>query len=147
MYYRISIMSRSIIHALISFNMTIKIRIYNIIVIPSSLNIIKKLHLLVDFWQHLYLQRTSVRVMVFNATFNNILTKSWRSVLLIDETRMPGYNHRPAEIHWKLYHIISHRVHLARAGFELTALVVIWTDCIGSNKSNYHHMNTTTNAP
>jgi len=28
-------------------------------------------------------------VMVFNATFNNILIKSWRSVLLVDETGMP----------------------------------------------------------
>jgi hypothetical protein len=31
-----------------------------------------------------------VRVMVFNATFNNI------SVLLVEETRVPGENHRPA---------------------------------------------------
>jgi hypothetical protein len=30
------------------------------------------------------------RVMVFNATFNNI---SWRSILLVDKT---GENHRPA---------------------------------------------------
>jgi hypothetical protein len=32
----------------------------------------------------------------------------------------------------KLYHIRLHRVHLAWAGFELTKLVVIGTDCIGS---------------
>jgi hypothetical protein len=31
-----------------------------------------------------------------------------------------------------------YQVHLAWAGFELTALVVIGTDCIGSCKSNYH---------
>jgi hypothetical protein len=30
-----------------------------------------------------------------------------------------------------LYHIILYRVHLACAGFELTTLVVIGTDCIG----------------
>ena len=29
-------------------------------------------------------------------------------------------------------------VHLARAGFKLTTLVVIGNDCIGSCKSNYH---------
>jgi hypothetical protein len=36
-----------------------------------------------------------------------------------------------------------YRVHLARAGLELTALVVINTDCIGSCKSNYHTITTT----
>jgi hypothetical protein len=29
-------------------------------------------------------------VMVFNTTFNNI---SWQSVLLVEETRIPGENH------------------------------------------------------
>jgi len=33
---------------------------------------------------------------VFNATFNNILVISWRSVLLVEETRVPEENHRPA---------------------------------------------------
>jgi len=31
--------------------------------------------------------------MVFNATFNNILVISWRSVLLVEETGVPGENH------------------------------------------------------
>ena len=34
--------------------------------------------------------------MVFDATFNNILAKSWQSVLLVEETGVPGENHRPA---------------------------------------------------
>jgi len=38
---------------------------------------------------------------VFNATFNNILVISWRSVLLVEETRLPGENHRPAACHWR----------------------------------------------
>ena len=38
----------------------------------------------------------------------------------------------------KLYHIMLYWVHLAWAGFELTMLVVIGTDCIDSCKSNYH---------
>ena len=38
----------------------------------------------------------------------------------------------------KLYHIMLYRVHLVCAGFELTMLVVIDTDCIGSYKSNYN---------
>ena len=31
----------------------------------------------------------SVRLVVFNATFNNITVISWQSVLLVDETRIP----------------------------------------------------------
>jgi hypothetical protein len=35
-----------------------------------------------------------VRVIVFNATFNNISAISWRSVLLVRNTGIPGKNHR-----------------------------------------------------
>jgi hypothetical protein len=31
--------------------------------------------------------------MVLNATFNNISVISWQSVLLVEETRVPGENH------------------------------------------------------
>ena len=44
----------------------------------------------------------------------------------------------------KLYHIMLYRVHVARAGFELTTLVVIGTYCTGGCKSNYHMIMTTT---
>ena len=37
----------------------------------------------------------------------------------------------------KLYHIMLYWVHLTWAGFILTKLVVIGTDCIGCCKSNY----------
>jgi hypothetical protein len=33
--------------------------------------------------------------MVLNATFNNVSVISWRSVLLVEETEVPGENHRP----------------------------------------------------
>ena len=66
---------------------------------------------------------------MFNTTFNNILVISQRPVLLVEETEE---NHGPAD---KLYHIMLYRVHLAWAEFELTTLVVIGTDCIGSYKS------------
>ena len=36
---------------------------------------------------------TKVRIMAFNASFNNSL---WRSVLFVEETGVPGENHRPA---------------------------------------------------
>jgi hypothetical protein len=35
-------------------------------------------------------KRVLVRVMVFNATFNNISVISWRSVLLAEETGISG---------------------------------------------------------
>ena len=37
--------------------------------------------------------------MMFNATFNNISDISWRSVLLVEETGVPGENHGPASIY------------------------------------------------
>jgi len=44
---------------------------------------------------------------MFNATFNNISVISWRSVLLVGETGVPGENHRPAANHWQTW---SHNV-------------------------------------
>ena len=52
-----------------------------------------------DFWLALekyVIVYGYVRVMVFNATSINISAISWRSVLLVDETGVPGENHRPA---------------------------------------------------
>ena len=37
-----------------------------------------------------------ISIMVFNATFNNISAKSWRSVLLVEETNVPRENLRSA---------------------------------------------------
>ena len=42
--------------------------------------------------------RVRVRVMVFNATVNNI-SVLWRSALLMEETGVPGENHRPVASH------------------------------------------------
>jgi len=64
------------------------------------------------------------------------------SVLLMEETGVSGENQWPAVSHWQ---IILYREHLTWAGFELvTTLLVIGTDCIGSYKSNYHMIMTTT---
>jgi hypothetical protein len=44
---------------------------------------------------------------VLNATFNNTLVISWRSVLLVEETGGPGEDHRPVASHWQT---LSHNV-------------------------------------
>ena len=43
--------------------------------------------------------------MVYNATFNNISVISWRSVLLVEKTGVPGVNHR--------HHIMLYRLYLS----------------------------------
>jgi len=59
-------------------------------------------------------------------TFNNISVTSWRSVLLVEETGVPGENHR---------------LHLAMS--TIRTLVVIDTDFPGSCLTNYHTITTT----
>ena len=52
--------------------------------------------------------------MVYNATFNNISVIS--SVLLVEETGVPGEKHRPVASHWQT---LSHNVvHLALIGIR-----------------------------
>ena len=45
--------------------------------------------------------------MAFNANFNNISVISWRTVLLVEETGVPGENHWPVASHWQT---LSHNV-------------------------------------
>ena len=80
-------------------------------------------------------------LMVFNATFNNISVISWRSVLLVEETRGPRENHRPVISHWQTW---SHNVvHIALIDIWTHTSVAIGTDCIDSCKSNYHTITAT----
>ena len=52
--------------------------------------------------------------MVFKATFNNISVILWWSVLLVEETALPGENHWSAEFTDKLSHIILSTPHLSK---------------------------------
>jgi hypothetical protein len=71
-----------------------------------------------------YIQYTTIKlgmihgwwVMVFNATFNNISVISWRSVLLVEETGVPGKNHWPAVSHWQTlaHNVVSRTCRLCR---------------------------------
>ena len=65
------------------------------------------------FVDWLYLR---VRFMVFNTTFNNISVISWRSVLLLEETRVPGENYQPAACDWRTlsHNVVSSTPHLNR---------------------------------
>ena len=40
-----------------------------------------------------------IKVMLINATFNNISVISWRSFLLVGGNGVPGENHRPVANH------------------------------------------------
>jgi hypothetical protein len=51
--------------------------------------------------------------MVFIAMFNNISIISWRSVSLVEETRVHRENHPPVASPDKLYLIMLYRVHIA----------------------------------
>ena len=78
------------------------------------------------------------RIVVFDLTFNNSSSLSWISVLLVEETGVPGENHRLiTQITDKFYHLMQ------TSPFELTMLVVIGTDCTCSCKSYYHAITTT----
>jgi hypothetical protein len=46
-----------------------------------------------------FLNILGARVIVFNAVSNNILVISWWSVLLMEETGVPGENHRLVACH------------------------------------------------
>ena len=71
---------------------------------------------------------------VLDAIFNNIsvIWLTLRSVLLVEESGVPGENHRP------LSHNVVSSTPRHERGFAPTTSLVIGTDCICNCKSNYH---------
>ena len=65
---------------------------------------VKVLIVLIIVWFVLLL---TVVVMMLNTTFNDISIISWRLVLLVEETGIPGENHWPAVSDWQT---VSHNV-------------------------------------
>jgi hypothetical protein len=66
---------------------------------PYIKYILRPVHTM-SLWSH-HDFRGRVRIMVLSDTFNNIAVISWRSVLLVVETGVPGENHRSAGSHWQ----------------------------------------------
>ena len=77
-------------------------------------------------------QNNRVRVMVFNVTFNNISVISWWSVFLVEDWNWSTQRRLP-QVTDKLYHIMLYQDEYTSpwAGFKLTTLVVMGTDCTG----------------
>jgi hypothetical protein len=79
-------------------------------------------------------QPIQVRVMAFNASFNNISVISWRSVLLVKETEIPGENLRPVASRCQT---LSQNVVSSTPRHERVSshnLVVMGTDCTDNCK-------------
>jgi hypothetical protein len=69
---------------------------------------------------------------------------------MVEETGEPGENHWPAASHWQTlsHNVASSTPYLSRIQtHNVSTLVMIDTDFIGSYKSNYHMMTTITAPP
>jgi len=104
-------------------------------------------NLLAQMFFIVLLRGLRVRFMVFNATFNNISVISWRSVLLMEETRVPRENHRPVVSHCQTlsHNVISSTPCLSRNQTHNVSGDRHWLNRYwGSYKSNNYMITTTT---
>ena len=81
--------------------------------------------------------------MVFTATFKTMSVISLRSVLLVEETRVPGETTDLSQAIETFYH---HNVVSSTPRHECGSnpQLLRFTDCTGSCKSNYYEIATTT---
>ena len=86
--------------------------------------------------------RIRVRAMMFNATFNNISVISWWAVLLVEESGVPGENHRPIAIHWQtLWHNGVSSTLAWALPFLLTIKSnqrILWKDHLNGDGQQFH---------
>ena len=73
---------------------------YHTTVTTTAPGKIRNTHLFIKLYSKSNKEYTYKRgCMVLNAAFNNISVISWRSVLLVEETRLPGENDRAVSSH------------------------------------------------
>ena len=63
------------------------------------------------FWNNIFFS-------LLNATLDNISVLSWQPALLLEETEVPGENHRPAASHWQTlsHYVVSSTPRLSGIG-------------------------------
>ena len=96
-------------------------------------------------YKYFFMIISGLGVMVFNATYKSISVISWQSVLLGEETRVPGENHWPAANHWQTlsHNVVSSTPRLSGVRTHNVSDDRHWLH-IGSCKSNYHTITTMT---
>jgi hypothetical protein len=98
------------------------------------------------FWEMCYIPLDNIQggfsipCLMFNTTFNNISVISWWSVLLVEETGVPGENHRPVASHWDTFshNVVSitprHKLHSNSQGVNCIGSWVVNTTTILANQ-------------
>jgi hypothetical protein len=78
--------------------------------------------------------------MVVDATFNDISIISWRSVLLVEKTGVPGENHRPVASHWQTlsHNVVSSTPCHERGKITTTTVPLCYSmNCLNKYKFNF----------
>jgi hypothetical protein len=78
--------------------------------------------------------------MVVDATFNDISIISWRSVLLVEKTGVPGENHRPVASHWQTlsHNVVSSTPRHERGKITTTTVPLSYSmNCLNKYKFNF----------